>query len=136
MLIHIDERSTTPIWEQIVQQLKELLLKKVLQPGDKLPSVRELASSLLINPNTVSKAYQELERQRIIETRRGKGTFITETVVPQGSEQQLGDIRQALKMLVIESSYLGVSRDTLVQWIDGYLNELGGESHANRPQSD
>lgn len=135
MLLHIDERSTTPIWEQIVQQIKELILKKALQPNDKLLSVRELASLLLVNPNTVSKAYQELERQQIIETRRGKGTFVTETFALQSNEQKMNEIRQALKLLVIESSYLGISRDTLVQWIDGHLNDLGGEDHVNRPQS-
>jgi len=133
--IHIDERSTTPIWEQIVQQVKELILKKVLRPNDKLMSVRELASALLINPNTVSKAYQELERQSIIETRRGKGTFVTEALSGQGNEQKIKEIRESLKLLVMESSYIGVSRDTLVQWIDGYLKEWGGEDDVNRPQS-
>ncbi|GAA4838471.1 GntR family transcriptional regulator [Paenibacillus vulneris] len=136
MPIHIDERSTTPIWEQIVQQVKELILKKVLRPNDKLMSVRELASALLINPNTVSKAYQELERQSIIETRRGKGTFVTEALSSaQGNEQKIKEIRESLKLLVMESSYIGVSRDTLVQWIDGYLKEWGGEDDVNRPQS-
>ncbi|WP_282937296.1 GntR family transcriptional regulator [Paenibacillus sp. RC67] len=136
MPIHIDERSTTPIWEQIVQQIKELILKKVLRPNDKLMSVRELASFLLINPNTVSKAYQELERQHIIETRRGKGTYVTEALSSvQGNEQKIKEIRESLKLLVMESSYIGVSRDTLVEWIDGYLNEWGGEDDVNRSQS-
>ncbi|MED3095131.1 GntR family transcriptional regulator, partial [Bacillus thuringiensis] len=60
LLLHIqlDPRSNTPIWEQIVQNIKELVLKNMLAPSDKLPSVRELASLLVINPNTVSKAYQ------------------------------------------------------------------------------
>lgn len=135
MHIHIDERSTTPIWEQIVQQIKELILKKVLRPHDKLLSVRELASMLIVNPNTVSKAYQELERQQIIETRRGKGTFVTEVLPVQGNEQRINEIRQSLHLLVVESSYIGVSRDTLVQWIDSYMNELGGEGLVNRPES-
>ncbi len=54
----------------------------MLAPSDKLPSVRELASLLVINPNTVSKAYQELERQGIIETLRGKGTFVSQSITP------------------------------------------------------
>lgn len=82
LLLHIqlDPRSNTPIWEQIVQNIKELVLKSMLAPSDKLPSVRELASLLVINPNTVSKAYQELERQGIIETLRGKGTFVSQSI--------------------------------------------------------
>jgi GntR family transcriptional regulator len=134
--IHIDERSTTPIWEQIVQQIKELILKKVLRPHDKLLSVRELASMLIVNPNTVSKAYQELERQQIIETRRGKGTFVTEALPVHGNEQRINEIRQSLQLLVVEASYIGVSRDTLVQWIDSYMNELGGEGLVKRPESE
>ena len=67
VIINIDARSSTPIYEQIVIGIKELILKNILSPGDKLPSVREMASTLTTNPNTVSKAYAELERMRIIE---------------------------------------------------------------------
>ncbi|AFH62292.1 GntR family transcriptional regulator [Paenibacillus caseinilyticus] len=136
MLLHIDDRSSIPIWEQIVRQIKELILKKVLQPNEKLLSVRELASMLLVNPNTVSKAYQELERQQIIETRRGKGTFVTEKMSIQVNDQKIDEIRQALKQLVIESSYIGLHQDTLVQWINGYFNELGGKTHVDGSQSE
>lgn len=69
----IDGRSAKPIYEQIVDQVKEQLLKGILKSGDQLPSVRQLAGMLTINPNTVSKAYQELERQKVIETIRGRG---------------------------------------------------------------
>ncbi len=69
-MIQIDPRSSTPIYEQIIQQLKELCLKGIMKPGDKLPSVRELATIIIANPNTVSKAYKELERDGVIETLR------------------------------------------------------------------
>lgn len=132
MLLHLDSRSSTPIWEQIVNQVKELILKKVLLPNDKLPSVRELSSVLVINPNTVSKAYQELERQGIIETLRGKGTFVPETIVPVLDDRKVESLKESLKQLVIESSYLGIERTELIKWTENFLDELGGKEHVKR----
>ncbi len=127
LYFHLDERSNTPIWEQIVHQVKELILKGVLQPNDKLFSVRELSSNLLVNPNTVSKAYQELERQGIIETRRGKGTFVSEQLPMKVDDEKVEEIKQSLKLLLVEASYLGINKDTFVEWIEKYVDELGGK---------
>ncbi|MCC3358621.1 GntR family transcriptional regulator [Bacillus sp. REN16] len=127
MYFQLDERSNTPIWEQIVNQVKELILKEVLQPNDKLLSVRELSSTLLINPNTVSKAYQELERQGIIETRRGKGTFVSKQLPKRVDDEKVEEIKQSLKLLLVEASYLGINKETFVEWIEKYVDELGGK---------
>lgn len=75
MNLKLDSKSKIPFWEQIVNQVKELILKGVLKPNDKLIPVRKLSSILEINPNTISKAYQELNRQGIIMTIPGKGTL-------------------------------------------------------------
>lgn len=102
MHIQLDPRSNTPIWEQIVQNIKELVLKNMLAPSDKLPSVRELASLLVINPNTVSKAYQELERQGIIETLRGKGTFVSQSITPTLDERKIAMVEKQFHQLLLE----------------------------------
>ncbi|WP_028399530.1 GntR family transcriptional regulator [Ectobacillus panaciterrae] len=139
MLIQLDPRSSTPIWEQIVNSIKELILKDILSPQDKLPSVRELASTLVVNPNTVSKAYQELERQGVIETLRGRGTFVAEMIIPRKDEQKMAALEQQLKQILMEATYLGVSKDTLVHWLNNYYNELGGDKDAEggkRPEND
>lgn len=136
MYLHLDERSSTPIWEQIVQQIKERILQGAIQRGDKLLSVRELSAALVINPNTVSKAYQELERQHVIETRRGKGTFVVDALPAKGDRDKMNEIQKALKLLVVESSYAGVNRETLIQWIEQYWEELGGAKHVNRAKSE
>jgi GntR family transcriptional regulator len=128
MILNLDPRSNIPIWEQVVHQIKELILKEILLPEDKLPSVRELSATLLINPNTVSKAYQELERQGIIETLRGKGTFVSASITPKADEQKISAMRQQIKQLVIDASYLGIDHHTLSKWIKKYSEELGGKS--------
>lgn len=130
MHIQLDPRSSTPIWEQIVHNIKELVLKNMLFPNDKLPSVRELASTLVINPNTVSKAYQELERQGIIETLRGKGTFVSQSITPTQDERKINMVEKQLHQLLLEASYLGISKEKIHDWIDSYYRELGGDTHA------
>lgn len=67
-----------PIYLQIIHSIKREIVAGILRPGDKLPSVREQAEALTVNPNTVQRAYQELERESVTETRRGMGTFIVE----------------------------------------------------------
>ncbi|RZT24093.1 MULTISPECIES: GntR family transcriptional regulator [Fictibacillus] len=129
MILNLDPRSNTPIWEQVVHQIKELILKEILQPEDKLPSVRELSGTLLINPNTVSKAYQELERQGIIETLRGKGTFVSASITPRADEQKIAEMKQQIKQLVIDASYLGIDQQTLALWLKKISEELGGNNN-------
>ncbi len=76
-MILIDYKDTRPIYEQIVERYKTLILKGALQPDEQLPSVRNLAMELSINPNTIQKAYTELERQGFIYTVKGRGNFVS-----------------------------------------------------------
>ena len=92
----IDPRDTRAIYEQIIDNIKEQVIKGVLKPGDQLPSVRQLASMLTVNANTVMKAYGELERQEVIETVRGKGAFISMAPSKNISEKQLTELRTVL----------------------------------------
>lgn len=78
-MILIDYRDTRPIYEQVVDRFKKLILRGVLCPDDKLPSVRNLAVDLSINPNTIQRAYAELERQGYIYTVKGKGNFVSDS---------------------------------------------------------
>jgi GntR family transcriptional regulator len=76
MLHSIDPKSAVPIYRQIAEQIRRSVAAGLLLPGDQLPSVRELAARLLVNPNTVAKVYRDLERDGLLETRRGQGTFV------------------------------------------------------------
>nr|WP_211233533.1 GntR family transcriptional regulator [Thermicanus aegyptius] len=121
MVLNIDAKSNLPIFEQIVWQIKILCLKGVLKPDDKLPSVRQLSAMLIVNPNTVSKAYQELERQGIIETRQGKGTFISsrQNVVPDGKQKEI--VLRNLQKAIIDAFYVGLSKEDIHQFVDEQL---------------
>lgn len=123
-MFNIDQRSSTPIYLQLVQEIKEAILKGVLQPGDKLPSVRELSVQLTINPNTIQKSYQELERQKVIETLRGKGTFVTMHYQPSGDEEKLNLLKEELKKLLVEAHYLGLTRGRMIHLMQQLLDEL------------
>ena len=83
--------KNTPIYIQIMDEIKRRVIAGVLHPGDKVPSVRELAEELKVNPNTIVRAFQELERAGITETRRGMGTFIAE-----GEGMSAGELKKQM----------------------------------------
>ena len=127
-IINIDARSSTPIYEQIINSIKELILKGILSPGDKLPSVRELANTLTTNPNTVSKAYGELERLKIIETLRGKGTFVSNDYKPKIEEDKILKLKDNLKKVILDAHYMGLDKEQINNLVENIYKELVGNS--------
>ncbi|MBE3595673.1 MAG: GntR family transcriptional regulator [Hydrogenibacillus sp.] len=127
-MFRLDGRQNVPIYEQVVRRVKELTLRGVLKPGDKLPTVRELSAMIVANPNTVSKAYQELERSGVIETRPGKGTFVAERIRVEPDERIKADLRERLWPVVVDAVYFGVRLKEFEAWVREAFNELGGES--------
>ena len=125
-MIIIDSKSSTPIYEQITIGIKELILKNVIKSGDKLPSVRELSTILTINPNKVSKAYMELEKQNIVESIKGKGTFITSNYRKPVSEEKLSKLILDFKRLILEANYLGLEENDLILLLDEGFKEIRG----------
>lgn len=124
-MLKVDPRSSTPIYEQIELGIKELILKGALKGGEKLPSVREMSSILTINPNTISKAYGELEREGVIETLRGKGTFITDNYKGKADVKKMEYISEQLKKLILEANYSGISKDNFLEIALHIFSELG-----------
>ncbi|MDX6228371.1 MAG: hypothetical protein QOI76_1761 [Frankiales bacterium] len=76
LMFHLASRSSLPPYAQLVEQVRQALLTGILRPGDRLPTVKEVAGALAVNPNTVSKAYRDLEREGLVEGRQGVGTFV------------------------------------------------------------
>lgn len=89
MLLKIDPQSGTPIYLQIMEQVRHAIGIGLFRPGDPLPTIRELALQLSINPNTVAKAIRELEREGVLVTRVGKGSFVSEDAPAQTQQDQL-----------------------------------------------
>jgi GntR family transcriptional regulator len=114
MWLKVDPRSDVPLYQQIVDRIREGVAKGWLKPGDKLQSVRELAIQLTLNHNTVAKAYQELERTGIIETLRGRGTFIAKPQAKNVDQEGLVYIREQIEQLLIESFHLGISPERVL----------------------
>lgn len=126
-MLKVDPRSSTPIYEQIQLGVKELIIKGALKNGDKMPSVRELSSILTINPNTISKAYGELEREGIIETLRGKGTFVTDKYRGKVDERKMDYIFNELKKIILEAKCGGISEEEFIKIVLEIFSELKGD---------
>ena len=112
----VDQKSGIPIYIQIMDQIKHLIATGALQPGQQLPTIRELAVNLTINLHTVAHAYAELEREGFLTIQRGRGTFITDG----HSEQQLEELREEKLQTLVESLFvealsLGYDPDQLEQ---------------------
>ena len=115
-MVHLDYRDARPIYTQIVDGYREQIKAGVLRAGDKLPSVRELAAQLTINPNTIQRAYRELEAQGWIATAQGKGCFVCELPgAPDEKEQLLSEFDKTVAAL----NALGVEKATLIARLKG-----------------
>ncbi len=127
-MIQVDVRSRVPIYEQIVNSFKQMTMSGILSPDEKLPSVRDLSQELTINPNTIQKAYQELERQNIIYTKRGQGSFVNPNIQAINKEEKMEDLIEEIKRIVIESMYLGISKEEFLKLItSAYEDSSNGQ---------
>jgi len=88
MILHLNPASGVPLYLQLIEQVKHAIESGVLSAGEQLPSVRQIAEELLINPNTVARAYRELEHEGIVELKHGSGAYIRESVVERTNSMQ------------------------------------------------
>ncbi|MBQ9991662.1 MAG: GntR family transcriptional regulator [Lachnospiraceae bacterium] len=114
-MIVLDLKDARPLYEQIVERFKHLILCGALPEDDKLPSVRNLAMELSINPNTIQKAYAELERQGFIYTVKGRGNFVSSSQSLREARKE--EIRQQLKSLIREGEMIGFSREEMIKFM-------------------
>lgn len=110
-MIYIDYKDSRPLYEQISSKLSELILHGVFEVDSQLPSVRNLAMELSINPNTIQKAYAELERRGYIYSVKGKGNFVSDTKMLQ--EEKKMDIIKQMQALIEEAKRLGIGLDEM-----------------------
>src|ERR1035437_5980719 len=105
MYISIDPKSSVPVYVQLKQQLRLAVATGALQPGDQLPTLRELASQLLVNPNTIGRVYRELQTEGLFTARQGSGTFVSEDAPAAG----VAEARAAVRRQLEEAAKLGLS---------------------------
>lgn len=110
-MININFRDSRPIYEQVKTTLRKLIVSGAMSPDEKLPSVRELASQLVINPNTIQRAYRELEQEGYIISIPGKGSYAN--LSAQVDEGRKKELLTAMYEIVAELLYLGVTLDEL-----------------------
>ena len=113
MLLHISSDGA-PIYQQIVDQIQFRIMSGQLQVGDELPTIRGLAESLRVNPNTVARAYRELETDGLVEKRRTTGTFVAEIPDNRGVAQRRQLLAPQIDKLLIQSRQLGFTTDDVV----------------------
>lgn len=126
-MIRIDYRSGRPIYEQLVNGFEKLVLNGCLKPGDQIPSVRQMALELSINPNTIHRAYTELERRSIIFSVKGRGSYVTtDTQLIRHEREQ--NLRSRLESLAAEARASGMSEEGIVSALQDGYNGIEGES--------
>ena len=116
-MIVIDYQDRRPLYEQITDKFRNLILRGILEPGDKMPSVRGLAMDLSINPNTIQRAYRELEQEGCICSVPGKGSFVADARDTAALRRK--ELLVQLKEISEELKKLGVDENTMTEWIKG-----------------
>lgn len=130
-MLRIDPRDALPIWKQIEEGLRRLVGAGGLRPGRAVPSVRDLARELRVNPMTVSKAYQRLADAGVLVVRRGEGTFVADGPPQLTRAERARSLREAASRYVAMAVTMGVARDEAVREVatawDGTMRSRGGE---------
>ena len=131
MLISIDAADARPIYVQIMDEIRRAVVLGTVKPDDPLPSVRQLAGELKVNPNTVQQAYRELERDGLVYVRRGQGTFVAEEAAVQTDKERRELARMVAGRALREAYRNGLSSEDLVEAIHRAAGE-GSAGEATR----
>lgn len=120
-MIHIDYKDKRPIYEQVEEKFQDLIIRGVLKPDERLPSVRSLAIELSINPNTIQRAYAQLEQAGFLYTVKGRGNFVAAESEWMAQKQKI--IFDEARRLVRRAANMGVSKEELLERIGSYYEE-------------
>ena len=135
MYIEISLQDGVPIYRQIANQVKYLIASGQLQPGAELPAIRALATQLLVTPNTVVKAYGELEASGLVVKRRGSGTFVSDSKSPLARKEQKKILTQRADALLTEAQQLDYSFDEVLELLKKRQKDLEKKQRSPRRKS-
>jgi GntR family transcriptional regulator len=127
MLLHIHPNSPVPIYEQIVAQVTFGIAAGAVEPGTLIPSVREMAQHLLVHPNTVARAFQELERRGVVIARRGRGMEVTPEAPAACKSQRQEIIRQRIREALREAASSALAPDEIRSVVEEELSRVNGQ---------
>jgi len=131
MLLEIDHHSGVPIYRQIIDQIRKLIMVATLAPGEQLMTVRDLAAGLKVNPMTVSKAYSLLEMEGLLERRRGVGLFVAELADDRRTRTSMELIEQSLARAVTTAVQLGIRREQVARIVDTLYEKYDSTQGSN-----
>lgn len=117
MQLHVSPSDGVPIYQQVSNQIKYLVASGRLKQGDQLLPVRKLAEQLIVNPNTVARAYRELEAEGVVESRRGSGVFVSEGGSPLARREQNKILNERIDTLLAEAAHMNVDLDTIIKLV-------------------
>jgi GntR family transcriptional regulator len=123
--IHLDFASATPIWSQIEDSLRRLIASSSLSPGGPVPSVRDLAKDLRVNPATVAKAYQSLAEAGVLIVRRGEGTYVSDTPPSMGRAERGRVLREGASRYAALAASIGASAGDAAEELSAAWRKLG-----------
>ena len=112
-MFQLDLKSRKSIHEQVVDNIKELIISGVLSPDEKLPSIRDISKTLTVNPNTIQKSYKELERQGFIYTLSGLGSFVSSSLDLKIDENRVSKIKYDIGNSISELFFMGLKKDAV-----------------------
>ncbi|MCA9230663.1 MAG: GntR family transcriptional regulator [Planctomycetales bacterium] len=124
MQFQCDTTSRTPIYRQLIDQARTAVARGQLRPGDRLPSVRQLSRELVVNPNTVARAYTELEREGVLVTQQGRGAFVAEPQQDLTKKARRKQLLEKLDELFVEAVHLGFSADELLAMVQDRIKQF------------
>jgi len=124
MQVLIDQTSSRAVYQQIIDQVKRDVALGRLKDNEKLPTVRELAAQLAINPNTIAKAYRQLEQEGIITTRPGSGAFISSFDSNLSNAVRKKIISEQLERIAVDAFHMQIGKDTLTAWFNNTVKKF------------
>jgi len=130
---HIDTHSGLPVYRQMIDQFKYYVASGALKPAEQLPSIRELAQSLAINPTTVVRVYTELEREGVVEMRHGKGAFVAESARRMTAAERERALRRLARQLAVEAIQTGAPAGVVLKIVREELADLAGDEALEAP---
>lgn len=133
MHLHISTHDGVPIYQQIVSQVKYLVASGRLSAGDEMPPIRKLAAQLIVNPNTVARAYRELEQSGVLISRQGSGTRVSCGGSPLSIQEKHRILSERADGLLVEARQLGVTYDEVVELLSERQKAINAEAQEDTP---